>query len=68
MFNGFVQSVVDARSAGDENPLSDVESELMKMLGNSSSGYQIIDRSKHTMKNYLADEKTIKLSITSSSR
>ena len=58
VFNSFVQSVVDARSAGDENPLSDVEAESMKMLGNSSYGCQIMDRSKHTMKIFIADEKT----------
>ena len=36
VFNGFVQSVVDARLAGDENPLSGVVAETMKLLGNSS--------------------------------
>ena len=36
VFNGFAQSVVDARRAGDENPLSGVVAETMKLLGNSS--------------------------------
>ena len=34
-FNKFVQSVVDARREGDENPLSGVVAETMKLLGNS---------------------------------
>ena len=48
-FNNFVQSVVDARREGDENPLSGVVAEKMKLLGNSSYGYQIMDRSRHTI-------------------
>ena len=60
VFNSFVQSVVDARRAGDEHPLFGVVAETMKLLGNSSYGYQIMDRSKHTMTKYLGDEKTHK--------
>ena len=30
----------------------------MKLLGNSSYGYQIMDRSRHTVSKYLSDEKT----------
>ena len=56
-FNKFVQSVVDARREGDENPLSGVVSETKKLLGNSSYGYQIMDRSRHTITKYLNDEK-----------
>ena len=59
-FNNFVQSVVDARREGDENPLSGVVAETMKFLGNSSYGYQIMDRSRHTITKYLNDEKTHK--------
>ena len=59
-FNGFVQSVVDARREGDENPDSSVVAETMKLLGNSSYGYQIMDRSRHTETLYLNDEKTHK--------
>ena len=60
-FKNFVQSVVDARRVGDENPLSSgVVAETMKLLGNSSYGYQIIDRSKHTITKYLNNEKTQK--------
>ena len=50
IFNSFVQSVIDARRAVDENPLSGVVVETMKLLGKSSYGYQIIDSSIHTMK------------------
>ena len=59
-FNNFVQSVVDARREGDENPLSGVVAETIKLLGNSSYGYQIMDRSRHTITKYLNDEKTHK--------
>ena len=59
-FNIFVQSVVDARSGEDENPLTGVVAETMKLLGNSSYGYQIMDRSRHTITKYLNDEKTHK--------
>ena len=53
----FVQSVVNARREEDENPLSGVVAETMKILGNSSYGYQIMDRSRHTITKYLNDEK-----------
>ena len=68
VFNSFVQSVVDARRAGNENPLSGVVAETMELLGNCSYGYRIMDRSKHTMKKYLGDEKIPKAIITNSSR
>ena len=54
-FNSFVQSVVDARREGDENPLSGVGAETMKLLGSSSYGYQIMDRSRHTITKHLND-------------
>ena len=37
-FNSFVQSAVDARRQGDENPNSSVIADLMKLLANSSYG------------------------------
>ena len=46
-FNTFVQSAVDARRQGDEYPNSSVVAETMKLLANSSYGYQIMDRSRH---------------------
>ena len=57
-FNGFVQSAVDARRKGDENPNSSVVAETMQLLTNSSYGYQIMDRGRHTVTKYLSDEKT----------
>ena len=59
-FNNFVQSVVDARREGDENLFSGVVAETMKLLGNSSHGYQIMDESRHTITKYLNDENTHK--------
>ena len=52
-----MQSAVDARRQGYENPNSSVVAETMKLLANSSYGYQIIDRSRHTVTKYLTDEK-----------
>ena len=57
-FNSFVQSAVNARRQGDENPNSSVAAETMKLLANSSYGYQIMDRSRHTVTKSLNDEKT----------
>ena len=57
-FNSFVQSAVDARMQGDENPNSSVVAKTMKLLANSFYGYQIMDRNRHTVTNYLTDEKT----------
>ena len=57
-FNKFVQSAVDARRKRDENPNSSVVAETMKLIANSSYGYQITDRSRHTFTKYLSDEKT----------
>ena len=59
-FNTFVQSVVDARREGDENPFSGVVAETMKLLRNSLYGYQIMERSRHTITKYLNDKKTLK--------
>ena len=53
-----VQSAVDARREGDENPNSSVVAKTMKLLANSSYGYQYMDRSRHTVTKYLSDEKT----------
>ena len=57
-FSSFVESAVNAQRHGDENPNSGVVAETMKLLANSSYGYQIIDRSRHTVTKYLNDEKT----------
>ena len=49
-FNNFVHSAVNARREGDENPNSSVFAVTMKLLANSSYGYQIMDHSRHTHK------------------
>ena len=57
-FNGFVKSAVNVRREGDEDPNSSVAAETMKLLANSFFGYQIMDRSRHTVAKYRSDEKT----------
>ena len=57
-FNNFVHSAVNARREGDPNPNSSVVVETMKLLANSSYGYQFVDRSRHTVTKNLNDEKT----------
>ena len=49
-FDKGIQSAVDARRESDEDLNSYVVAETMKMLANSSHGYQIIERSRHTAK------------------
>ena len=56
--NKFVQSGANARREGDENANSCVVAETMKLLANSSYGYQFLDRSRHTVTKYLSDDKT----------
>ena len=55
--NSFLQSAVEARRQGDENPNSNVVAETMKLLANSSYGYQIMDRIRHNVTKYLIDKK-----------
>ena len=57
-FNNFVQSAVNARREGDEFPISRVVAETMKLLANSSYGFQLMDRCRHIVAKYLNDEKT----------
>ena len=57
-FDNFVQSVVDARRVGDENPLSGVVAETLKLLGKTFYGYLIMDRSIHSITKYLNVKKT----------
>ena len=57
-FNKFVQYAVNPRREGDENRNSSVVAETMKLLANSSYGYQFMDRSRHTVTKFLTDEKT----------
>ena len=48
-FDNFVQSAVDTRRQGDKNQNLSVDAEIMKLRTNSSYGYQIMDRSWHTV-------------------
>ena len=57
-FNSFVQSAVDATRQRDNKPNSRVVAETMKLPSNSSFGYQIMLRSRHTLTKNLNDEKT----------
>ena len=57
-FNNFLQSAVNARIEGEENPNPSVVAETLKSLANSSYGYLIMDRSRHTVTKYLSDDKT----------
>ena len=57
-FDNFVLSAVDARQQGGENANSSVISANMKLLTNSSYGYQIMGCSRHTVTKYLTDEET----------
>ena len=57
-FKSFVQSTVNARRKRSENPNSSVVAESLKLLAHSSYGYQMKDRSRHTMTKYLKDGKT----------
>ena len=57
-FIKFVQSAVDARLKGHENPNSSVAAETRKLLTNSSYGYQIMDRIRQNVTKNLNDEKT----------
>ena len=57
-FNNFVESAVNARREGDENPNSNVVAETLKLLANKCLVSQIINRSRHTVTKYLSHEKT----------
>ena len=53
-----MQSAVNARRQGDENPNSSVAAKTMKLLANSFYGYQIMDRSGHSVTRFVNEEKT----------
>ena len=54
---------MNARRQGDENRNSSVVTETMKLLANSSYGYQIMYRSPYTVTKYLTGSKTHGASI-----
>ena len=53
-----MQSAVNSRRQGDENLDFSVADETMKLLCNKLYGYQIIDRSLHSVTKYMDDEQT----------
>ena len=57
-FNNFVQSAVNARRQEDQNPNSGRIVQTMKLLTNSSFGYQFMVSSHHSVTRYINDEKT----------
>ena len=57
-FKKFVETAVNARREGNENPNSSVITETMKFLANNSYGYQIMDWCRHKGKKILSDEET----------
>ena len=52
LFNSIVQTVIDARWKSDEVPNLTVVAETMKLLANSSYGYQMMDWNWHTVTKY----------------
>ena len=56
--NSFVQSSVDAKRQSEENPDSGVVAETVKLLANRSYGYQIIEKSWHSVTKDLSDKAT----------
>ena len=57
-FNVFLHSAVKTRRQKDESPDSSAIPETISLLANSSYGYQIMDRSRHSITKYTNDEKT----------
>jgi hypothetical protein len=60
-FKEFVNNMVEARRKGDENPQSGVVAETMKLISNSSYGYQIMDRCRHSETRYVKEDTACKL-------
>ncbi len=60
-FQHFVDPVVEARREGDKNPDSRVVADTMKLLGNKSYGYQIMNRAKHSVTKYGNDSNILSL-------
>ena len=53
-----MQNAVNAPCQGEGKPNSSVVAETMKLLANSSYGYQLMNRSHHSITEYTNDEKT----------
>ena len=57
-FNNLVQSAVNARTEGHDNPVSGVVAKTTNLPLNKSCGYQVMDRSRHSKTEKVSDEKT----------
>ena len=57
-FNKFVQSAINSRLHGHENPNSSGVAETRKLLANNSFGYQNMNRTHHSVTRYMNDEET----------
>ena len=57
-FNNFLQSALNDRRQGDENPNSKLYAETKNLLANSQYGDAIIDPSCFSVTRYMNDEKT----------
>ena len=58
-FNKFVESAVNAHCQGDKNPNTSVVEKTLKLLANSSYGYPFMNRSRHSAKECMKNEKTL---------
>ena len=56
--NNFVQSAANARRQEDEKPNAKVVAETIKLLGNSSCGYQKMNHSRQLITRQMTDKKT----------
>ena len=56
MFQQFCSVCTDARNKGDENPISSVVAETIKLLANSSYAYQTMDQTRNSNEVF-SDEK-----------
>ena len=62
-FSNFVQSAVNARREGDENPNPSEVAETMMLLANSSYGYHSLDHGRHTVTKCISNEKYTEQSV-----
>jgi hypothetical protein len=59
-FSQFVDDVSNARRDGDVKPELEIIAETMKLLGNSSYGYTVMNKEKHVKVAFCADDKVAK--------
>ena len=57
-FKNILQSAVNTRRQRDENTISSLVADTLKLLANISYGYQVMDRSRHSITKKTKDGKT----------